>query len=83
MAERNEDVRKPVVLGPGEGRQYEMGGMHAVFKAHGTDTQGRYNVSEWWLRNSGAVRAGALDFGVPGGFEKKMPELVAYFANTD
>lgn len=135
MAARNDNVRKPVVLGPGEGRHYAMGGMHAVFKADGTDTRGQYNVSEWWLdphtdgpgphtndadeifyviegnmdflvddewsvgasgslllvpggithtfRNSGAVRAGALHFGVPGGFEMKMPELVAFFAGQD
>jgi quercetin dioxygenase-like cupin family protein len=43
------DVRKPVVLGPGDGRPYEMGGMQAVFKADGAATQSRYNVSEWWL----------------------------------
>jgi quercetin dioxygenase-like cupin family protein len=125
-------VRKPVVLGPGDGRPYEMGGMQAVFKADGAATQSRYNVSEWWLdphtqgpgahshdeddifyviegtldflvddewttapcgsfvlvpggvthafRNSGDVRAGALNFGVPGGFEQMMPAIVGYFA---
>ena len=43
------DVREPVVLGPGEGRPYAMGAIHAVFKADGEETAGRYNVSEWWL----------------------------------
>jgi mannose-6-phosphate isomerase-like protein (cupin superfamily) len=41
--------RKAVVLGPGEGRPYDMGGMRAVFKADGDESAGRYNVSEWWL----------------------------------
>jgi mannose-6-phosphate isomerase-like protein (cupin superfamily) len=124
--------RQPVVLGPGEGRAYDMGGMSAVFKADGEHTSNRYNVSEWWLephthgpgahsheeddifyvldgtmdflvvdewvsaprgsfvlvpggvthdfRNTGDVRAGALNFGVPGGFEAMMPSLVEWFA---
>jgi quercetin dioxygenase-like cupin family protein len=132
MAGKTGNVRKPVILEPGEGRPYEMGGMYAVFKADGTDTLSRYNVSEWWLdphtlgpgahshdeddifyviegtldflvddewstaprgsfvlvpggvthtfRNSGDVRAGALNFGVPGGFEEMMPAIVEYFA---
>jgi mannose-6-phosphate isomerase-like protein (cupin superfamily) len=33
------------VLGPGEGRAYEMGRVRAVFKA---ETPG-YSISEWWL----------------------------------
>src|SRR5205823_6101530 len=41
--------RSPVLLSPGAGRPYAMGGMSAVFKADGDDTGGRYNVSEWWL----------------------------------
>jgi quercetin dioxygenase-like cupin family protein len=41
--------REPVVLLPGEGRPYEMGGMYALFKADGHETRGRYNISEWWL----------------------------------
>ena len=32
------------------------------------------------FRNSGDVRAGALNFGVPGGFEEMMPAIVGYFA---
>jgi len=33
------------VLGPGEGRTYDMGRLTAVFKA---ETAG-YSISEWWL----------------------------------
>ena len=123
-------TRKPVVLGPGEGRPYDMHGMHAVFKAD-DETHGRYNVSEWWLephtlgpgahshpeddvfyviegtmdffvddewtqapkgsfvlvpggvthtfKNSSDERAGALNLGVPGGFEAEMPAIVDWF----
>lgn len=42
-------TRRPVVLGPGEGRPYEMGPLSAVFKADGSETAGRYSISEWWL----------------------------------
>src|SRR5262245_19123051 len=41
--------RKPLVLGPHEGRSYPMGRIAAVFKADGLETVGRYSVSEWWL----------------------------------
>jgi mannose-6-phosphate isomerase-like protein (cupin superfamily) len=41
--------RDPVVLGPGEGRAYPMGGISAVFKADGEETDGAYTISEWWL----------------------------------
>lgn len=41
--------RQPVVLGPGEGREYPMGRLSAVFKADGAQTGGRYSISEWWL----------------------------------
>ncbi len=41
--------RRPVVLGPGEGRAYPMGRISAVFKADGEETAGRYSISEWWL----------------------------------
>jgi len=131
MNDGSEATRGPVVLLPGEGRSYGMGGMHAVFKADGHETLSRYNVSEWWLephtqgpsphshdeddvfyviegtmdiyvegewtaaprgsfvlvpggvkhafKNSSDERAGALNIGAPGGFETRMPELVAYF----
>ena len=42
-------VRRPVVLGPGDGRTYPMGRLSAVFKADGTETGGGYSISEWWL----------------------------------
>ena len=41
--------REPIVLGPGEGREYPMGRIHAVFKADEAETESRYSVSEWWL----------------------------------
>jgi mannose-6-phosphate isomerase-like protein (cupin superfamily) len=41
--------RRPVVLGPGEGRAYPMGRISAVFKADGAETAGGYSISEWWL----------------------------------
>ena len=41
--------RRPVVLGPGEGRAYPMGRISAVFKADGAETGQRYSISEWWL----------------------------------
>ena len=39
----------PIVLGPGEGRRYDMGAPRAVFKADGPEVSGRISVSEWWL----------------------------------
>lgn len=41
--------RKGYVLLPGEGRHYSMGGMSAIFKADGAETNATYNISEWWL----------------------------------
>ena len=41
--------RKPVILGPGEGRSYPMGRIAAVFKADESETESRYSISEWWL----------------------------------
>lgn len=40
---------EPIVLGPGEGRTYDMGALRAVFKADGPETDGRFSISEWWL----------------------------------
>jgi mannose-6-phosphate isomerase-like protein (cupin superfamily) len=37
------------VLGPGEGRNYPMGRISAVFKADGDESGGLYSISEWWL----------------------------------
>jgi mannose-6-phosphate isomerase-like protein (cupin superfamily) len=44
-----EASRGPIVLMPGEGRHYRMGGMSAVFKADQGETASRYSISEWWL----------------------------------
>ncbi len=41
--------RDPLVLAPGEGRSYPMGRLSVVFKADGTETDGRCSISEWWL----------------------------------
>lgn len=41
--------RDPIQLAPGAGRAYAMGPVHAVFKADGDETRGRYAISEWWL----------------------------------
>ena len=42
--------RHPVILGPGEGRTYAMGGrISAVFKADAEESGGAYAISEWWL----------------------------------
>ena len=41
--------RAPVMLGPDDGRRYDMGRIVAVFKADGTETAGGYSISEWWL----------------------------------
>lgn len=42
-------ARQPIVLGPGEGRDYPMGRIRALFKADGAETARTYSVSEWWL----------------------------------
>jgi mannose-6-phosphate isomerase-like protein (cupin superfamily) len=49
MGESDEVKRPPVVLEPGEGREYPMGRIRAVFKADGEETGGGYSISEWWL----------------------------------
>jgi mannose-6-phosphate isomerase-like protein (cupin superfamily) len=41
--------RKPVVRLPGEGREYRMPAMRAVFQADGAETGDAYCVSEWWV----------------------------------
>ncbi|MEJ7601269.1 MAG: cupin domain-containing protein [Kofleriaceae bacterium] len=41
--------RAPIVVPPNAGRPYEMGPLHAVFKADGDETRGKYAISEWWL----------------------------------
>lgn len=44
-----ETTRKAIVLRPGEGRSYQMGGMSALFKADEKETANQYSISEWWL----------------------------------
>ena len=41
--------RLPVIRQPGEGREYRMPVMRAVFQADGEETGDAYTVSEWWL----------------------------------
>ena len=41
--------RPPILLAPGEGRDYPMGRIRAVFKADGAETGHGYSISEWWL----------------------------------
>ena len=124
-------TRAPVVLDPGAGRVYDMGRIQAVFKADGSETDGAYSISEWWLEpntsgpgahahpeddvfyvlegtmsvligerwidapkgafvvvpggtthdfeNRSAARAGVLNFGYPGDFERHMPDIVGWF----
>jgi mannose-6-phosphate isomerase-like protein (cupin superfamily) len=49
VTDRSGTGRRPVVLGPGEGRAYPMGRISAVFKADGAETGQLYSISEWWL----------------------------------
>ncbi len=131
MTDTKDTLRKPVVLGPGEGRLYSMGRIAAIFKADGLETESRYSVSEWWLdphtkgpgphshaeddlfyviegtmslfvgnewtdaprgsfvlvpggvihdfENRSKLRAGILNFSVPGAFEPHMPSIVDWF----
>jgi mannose-6-phosphate isomerase-like protein (cupin superfamily) len=43
------DERRPIYLPIEAGRRYDLGAMHAVFKADGAETANRYSISEWWL----------------------------------
>lgn len=38
-----------LVLKKGEGREYKLGTMSAVFKADIDETAEKYSISEWWL----------------------------------
>jgi len=49
MSKSSVTPRKAIVLAPGQGREYPMGRISAVFKADEEETQSRYSVSEWWL----------------------------------
>lgn len=44
-----DNYNDPLILGPGEGRAYSCGTMHAIFKADENETAEKYSVSEWWL----------------------------------
>lgn len=71
--------RAPLVVQADQGRRYDMGRMHAIFRAD-AETAGRYSISEWWLephtRGPGAhqhsddhiyyVLEGALSVGLDG-----------------
>lgn len=51
----SERTRKPLIIRPEQGRQYDMGRIRAVFFADKAETDNRYSISEWWLeaRTSG------------------------------
>lgn len=49
MSTPERSVRKPLVVGPAQGRTYEMGRMRAIFRADAEETDSRYSISEWWL----------------------------------
>jgi quercetin dioxygenase-like cupin family protein len=41
--------RRPLIIGPDQGRRYDMGRMRAVFFADGAETADRFSISEWWI----------------------------------
>lgn len=49
MTATNETPRAALVLGPGEGRNYPMGRIRALFLADCEETAHRYSISQWWL----------------------------------
>ena len=49
MSSSEDGDRKPLVVKPDEGREYDMGRMRAVFFADGDQTANRYSISEWSL----------------------------------
>ena len=49
LSSSGDEERKSLVVEPGEGREYDMGRMRAVFFADGDQTDGRYSISEWSL----------------------------------
>jgi quercetin dioxygenase-like cupin family protein len=46
---KNPEGRQPIVRLPGEGRNYPMGRIQAVFKADNAESGKAYSISEWWL----------------------------------
>ncbi len=49
-AQPSRGKRTGLVVRPGEGREYPLGLMTAVFKADGAETAGAWSVSEWLLQ---------------------------------
>ena len=45
----NPQDRPAILLSPGEGRDYPMGRIRAVFKADCAETGHAYSISDWWL----------------------------------
>jgi hypothetical protein len=45
-AEERSEERSSIVLAPGEGREYRMGRISAIFKADGAETNNGYSISE-------------------------------------
>lgn len=134
MDKSDAGARTALFIPCNSGRAYSMGGIRAIFKADGAETQSKYSVSEWWLEpntagpgahahleddlfyviegtmnllkgdrwieaekgsllvvpggathdfeNRSTSRAGVLNFSIPGGFEKNMPQIVQWFANN-
>lgn len=42
-------AREAIILGPRQGRTYDMGQLRAVFKADGDETANAYCISTWWM----------------------------------
>ncbi len=49
MSNASKSPRKAIVVKPDQGRQYDMGRMHAEFFADGDEVDGAYSISKWWL----------------------------------
>ncbi len=49
MSDDEPKSRRPLVISPDQGRNYDMGRMQAVFFADGEETHERYSISEWFL----------------------------------
>jgi quercetin dioxygenase-like cupin family protein len=49
MSAPQRSIRKALIVGPSQGRKYDMGRMRAIFRADGEETDARYSISEWWL----------------------------------
>lgn len=41
--------KQTLIVPPGQGRSYKMGGMSSLFLADGAETSNEYSISEWWL----------------------------------